>query len=448
MNRKGYHLLGIGGIGMSALAHLLLDRGYPVSGLDRHESAATQDLRARGAAVVIGNDAPLGSGKTLVYSTAIAPSHPSRQAAKKEGHPLLHRSELLAQLFGSQMPLLVAGSHGKTSTTALLAHTLLVGGRAPSFVLGGNSPSLPRHGQHGTGDLFIAEADESDGSFLCYRPFGAIVTNIDNDHFDYWKTEKKLRAGFQTFIRHIDGPEWCFWCIDDPHLKRLRPPGVSYGISSHAQLQLRAVEQCDRELTFTVVAPQRPATSFVLPLRGKHQALNALPVIGLARKLHISDQVIQQAFSSFRGVARRLEKKGEAAGVLVYDDYAHHPTAVGKVVATLKELHPSRRLIVVWEPHRFSRVQQLGSAFIAALKQADIVLITDVYSAGETPCLLATGESLQSAFCQAGQKERVYVPTQELMPHLVARVRRSDCVVTLGAGGITRISDHLLAKLR
>lgn len=447
MKRTGYHLLGIGGIGMSALAHLLLDRGCPVSGLDQRESAATQDLRARGAAIVIGDDASFAPEKTLVYSTAIAPGHPSRQRAKKEGRTLLHRAELLAQLFGSQTPLLIAGSHGKTSTTALLIHTLRMGGLAPSFVLGGNSFSLQRPGQHGTGDLFIAEADESDGSFLSYRPFGAVVTNIDNDHFDYWKTEKRLREGFQTFIRQIDAPKWCFWCIDDPQLKALDPPGVSYGVSSKAEVQLRMVEQRARMLTFTVLAPKYPATSFVLPLMGKHQALNALPVIGLARKLQMSDQAIQRAFSSFRGVARRLEKKGEARGIIIYDDYAHHPTAVEKVVATLKESYPSKRLIALWEPHRFSRVQQLGSAFIAALKQADVVLITDVYSAGESPCLEATGENLQSAFCRAGQKERVYVPKERLVSFLVARLRSGDCVVTLGAGGITRVSDELLLRL-
>ncbi|MEM7175176.1 MAG: UDP-N-acetylmuramate--L-alanine ligase [Chlamydiota bacterium] len=447
MNPVGYHLLGIGGIGMSALAYLLIELGYPVSGLDAKETDSTRALMAKGADIFIGLDAPIPAGRTVSYSTAIPEDHPSLQAAKQQQLSLLHRSQLLAELFVSKKPLLVAGSHGKTSTAALLSHTLQAAGLDPSFAIGGISPSLGQNGKPGAGELFVVEADESDGSFLNYHNFAAIITNIDDDHLDYWQTKEKLIEGFQTFIAQIAPPPLLFWCADDPILTALSPPGTSYGTSKEATLRLTAVTQQGDTLKLTLATAASPCVSFTLPLIGNHQALNATAVVGIARALGLLDSQIQAAFQTFRGIKRRLEKKGEIAGIAVYDDYAHHPTALAKTVAALKAVNQNRRLVAIFEPHRFSRMKKFKQAFISSLTRADLVIVTDIFAAGEKPLKKVTATDFCQVMNQTRREQAIYIPRADLLSFIPLLLRPGDVVVTLGAGGITYLGAKLLDML-
>lgn len=447
MNREGYHLLGIGGIGMSCLAHLLLDLGYPVSGLDVERTAKTFDLHLRGAEIAFGNHTSIPLGRTVIYSTAIPPSHQSIQEAKQSHHELLHRSEVLTELFQHKNILAVAGTHGKTSTTALLSHTLTFAGLQPSFAIGGEVLSLDRHGAYTCGDYAVVEADESDGSMLHCHGDGAIITNIDNDHLDYWKTKQALVSGFRTFSEKIKNPSRFFWCRDDSVLTSLSLPGISYGTDPEAQLRLSHLAFREETSILTVVTEKKGQAVFTLPLLGQHQALNALAVIGMARALGVTDAQIQRAFASFQGVKRRLEKKGEAANILVYDDYAHHPTAIAKVIDTLKKKEKNRRLVAIFEPHRFTRIQELKTSFISSFTQADLVIVTDICAAGEQPIPGVEAHRLCAEMTAINRKKCHYIPRANLIELLPTFLIEGDVVVTLGAGKITHVSAQLLQVL-
>ncbi|QVL58251.1 MAG: UDP-N-acetylmuramate--L-alanine ligase [Simkaniaceae bacterium] len=432
---KSFHFLGIGGIGMSALAHILLEKGTVVSGTDLSDISSLEKFGVK-------RSDRLPSKATVVYSTAIAPSHPSLLQAKKEKRPILHRSELVKTLLEGKKGLLVAGTHGKTSTSSLLTWVLISAGMDPTFAVGGILQNLRKNGGYGTGETFVLEADESDGSFLNYVGEGAIVTNIEKEHLSFWKNEKKLIEGFQTFMSQIKNKKLLFWCKDDPLLAKIHPPGISYG--KKGDLKLLSCMQKEEETIFSAQFEGKVYQDIRLPLMGEKLALNALAVFGMALKLGVDEQTLRKAFLSYKGVKRRHEKIGIVNRITIYDDYAHHPTEIKALLKSLKKGFGKRRLIALFQPHRFSRTQELLTDFKGAFKSADLSIITSIYPAGEKPIPGITGKAL---FNQVNEGDMLFLEKECLLSYLPKMLIPGDVLVTIGAGDITKIGPKLLQAL-
>lgn len=408
-----YHFIGAKGIGMSALMHILKEKGYPVSGSDKGTHSAK-------------NITPL---MRVAYSTAISPTNPEYLKAKDR---LLHRSDLLAELLTGK-PLLVAGAHGKTTTSGLLAWTLLYAGKDPTYAIGGILSNLNKNGGYGSGEYSVAEADESDGSFLKYAPYSAIITNVEAEHLDYWKTEERLLDGYQQFISHVKHE--VIYSADDPYLSVWRPPGISYGFSPHADEQILSCHQEKGHLVFSTTH----YTAIEIPLIGAHNAMNALAVFLLARSIGLEEALIRAAFLSFKGMGRRLEYRGSYQGVPLYDDYGHHPTEILTTLKAFKKEWPNHRVILVFQPHRYTRTRDCFDLFSAAFLPADQLILTDIYAAGEAPIPGVTIEALL-ATCSPSA---TYIPRPQLVEHLRTTLAPGDVLLTMGAGDITRLYDGL-----
>ncbi|MBS0615830.1 MAG: UDP-N-acetylmuramate--L-alanine ligase [Verrucomicrobia bacterium] len=442
---KHYHFIGIGGIGMSALARILLDRGVKVQGSDLSRSALVMDLEKEGATIFSEHKQEfLGSAEAVVYSTDVKVSNPEFASAKEKQLPLLHRSELLAQLMQGSKSLLVAGTHGKTTTTSLLAHVLCHAGLDPSFAVGGIVQSLGTNGRHGNGAYFVAEADESDGSFLSYDPFAAIVTNIDLDHLDHWKTEETLIEGFQKFIQKVSSQ--LVWCADDERLFSLNPPGISYGFSEDADAQIVNFTQKGWSISYDLVINGKTYPSIEVPLLGEHNAKNSAAVFTLALHLGLSQEVIRSAFATFLGAKRRMEFKGEKRGVQIYDDYGHHPTEIATTVQGLRAAIGEKRLIVAFQPHRYTRTRDLFHEFSSVFDHADLVILTDIYSAREEPIPGITGESFFQEVSSKSRAQCLFFSYATLPDRLAELLRPHDVLLTIGAGNITSIGPQVLTK--
>lgn len=427
MNEKT-HFLGIGGIGVSALAHILLEKGEIVTGSDQSQGAIVRALQSKGALL----SEEIDPQSQVVYSTAIKEGHPQLKQAKELGCSLYHRSEFLGKLMKRRESLLVSGTHGKTSTSALLAWVFLSAGLSPSYAVGGILNNTEQNGGYGESKWFVAEADESDGSFLNYGGAAAILTNLEVEHLDFWQNEQKLTQGFQQFASQV---QTLFWCCDDPLLALLGLKGTSYGTSDHATWRLEAVRQESMRLRFSIVHGKERYVDIELPLVGAHQALNACAVWALALSLGVPESAIREAFRTFKGVKRRLEKKGEAGGITVYDDYAHHPTEIRALLSSLKKATGARRLVAIFQPHRYTRTNDFMKEFAAAFDAADEVHITEIYPAGEAPIEGVTGKQLARQIPGSVYWEKF--PT----------FREGDVVVTIGAGDITELGPQILERL-
>ncbi len=423
---------------MSALARILLQRGASVQGSDPTWSYVTEDLQKAGAKIfTYHSPAHLDAPCTAIYGSAIKPEHPEYSAALENQFPLLHRSDLLAELMEGYQPLLVTGTHGKTTTSCLLTYVLQTAGYDPTFALGGVALNSYSNGEQGKGIYFVAEADESDGTFLKYPATGAIITNIEEDHLDYWKTKEALIEGFRQFAARIPALLW--WCADDPILSSLNLQGKSYGESQKADLCITRWCQKGFELDFDIAYARKIYSNIRLSLIGLHNVANGAAVFGMALDLGVPEDAIRKAFATFKGVKRRLEKKGEKNGALFYDDYAHHPT---EIVTTLKGLRAAvgeKRIVVVFQPHRYTRVRDCWQEFTKAFTDADVLFITDIWSAGETPIpgfdvARLTREIQQSSF---------YVPRVSLVQEVAKFIRPHDVVITLGAGDVTEVCNQL-----
>lgn len=435
------HFLGIGGIGMSALAHIALDKGLEVSGIDRSDTEIVKELRRKGATIHIGDGVHLDSRMTVICSSAVSQTHPALQAAKAMNCQLLHRSQFLKHLMESKRSLLIAGTHGKTSTTALLTCVLMSAGSDPSYAVGGILRNTGKNGCHGKGDYFVAEADESDGSFTEYvGGYGGIITNVEQDHMNYWKTEESLLKGFATFASQIEN---LFWCADDPLASSLELHGQSYGTSEKADWQLYDVHQDGTSLEFSVSHSGRHFKNIRLPMIGSHQALNATAVWGMCIQLGIPEESIRDAFLKFTGICRRLEWKGEARGILVYDDYAHHPTEVLVTLNALKKVYIDKRLIAIFQPHRYTRTRDCLQLFATSFEGADVVYITEIYSAGEDPISGITGKVLSDVVPGSSFMNN----DEELLEEVVGMAREGDVIVTVGAGSITNFGPKILHSM-
>ncbi len=442
------HFIGIGGIGMSGLARILLKQKISVSGSDIASSYITENLTQAGAKVYIGHSAQhITPDMTIVYSTDINKENPEFQAAALLNCKILHRSDLLIQLMQGYKSLAVTGTHGKTTTTALLASVLREAGWDPSFAVGGVIPHLQLNADKGKGEYFVAEADESDGSFLKYHPYGAIVTNIDTDHMDYFKNEEGLCQAFHQFMLQVTSPDHLFWCGDDICLQRLHPAGISYGVSSSCLL--RASQYCQRgwSIHFDVQYQGKTYPDVEVALTGPHNALNALAVFGLCLNLGIAEPVIRKALRDFSGVCRRCENKFEKNGLLFLDDYAHHPTEISTTLKAVRTAIQERRLIAVFQPHRYTRTKDCLGTYKNIFDEADLLYVTDIYSAGEEPIDGLSSEWIMKELHQYAQVPCRYLPRAQLAAEIVKELRPHDVLITLGAGDITRLSSELESRI-
>jgi UDP-N-acetylmuramate--alanine ligase len=448
-----YHFIGIGGIGMSAIAHLLLAQGENVSGSDELDSSIIFGLRAEGARVDIGHSAAnVKDVDAVVYSSAIRRDNPELQAAREKGLPLLKRAQALAQMMEGKETITVTGSHGKTTTTALVSHLLLRAGLRPTVVAGGIVRNIGTNARFGDGIFLVAEADESDGSFLYYHPRFSLVTNVDNEHLDYYKDFPNLVRAYSQFIYQTRQDGCLIACYDDPVLREILSgypyPYLSYGLQEGAQISARGVRFTGLRASFEGIFNGASIGEFEVALGGEHNVVNSLAVIALAIKLNIDLAVVKEALVSFQGAARRLEVKFERGGLIVIDDYGHHPTEIRATLAAAKRL-PHQRLIVIFQPHRYSRTRLLFNQFAQSFAEVDQLMITDIYAASEPAEEGVTAESLVTAVRAQQTRTKVkYLPKTEIVSEVLKIAQPGDIIVTLGAGDITKISDELARCLK
>lgn len=444
-----FHFIGLGGIGMSALARILLQRGEKVQGSDLKTSELLQELGREGAKIQIGHqEAAIEAGTTIVFNTDIPPDNVELKKAKQLNLKIFHRSDLLDRLMENQQPLLVTGTHGKTTTTALLAATLIEANLDPTFVIGGILKSMNTNGRAGKGAYFVAEADESDGSFLKTPGFGAIVTNVDKEHLNYWKTKESLINGFYQFFKQVKTPSHLFWCKDDPILRSMNPPGFSYGFSWDADCVISNFLTLDNGIQFDITFQGKKYSDIQLSLFGRHNALNGAAVFCQAISLNVNENSIRQAFRTFSGTRRRLENIGSVQTIDIYDDYGHHPTEISCTLKALRERIRERRLVVLFQPHRYSRVQDLFDEFLKCFQEADELIITDIYSAGESPIEGVTSANLYTKLRDKLGAHVRFIPRAHLEITVANLLHPGDVVLTLGAGDITSAAKDLLNKVR
>lgn len=442
------HFIGIGGIGMSGLARLLLAEQRVVSGSDQYSNSLIDELQARGANVRIGHDARnVTADATIIYSSGIPENNPEYQEALKLKCKLLHRSDLLLALTHQHKVLGVVGTHGKTTTSALLSHVLCEANFEPSFAIGGILPGKKTNSQKGKGEYFVAELDESDGSFLKFQPYGAIITNIGSDHMDYFQTKEKLISDFKKFTTQVSSLKHLFWCKENMYLKEMSPEGISYGFNECSQLRIFNLVQTGWSICYDVCFEGKTYLNITIPLIGVHNALNSLAVFGLALSLGIEETVIRNAFNSFPGVSRRCELKGNVNEIIVLDDYAHHPTELSSTLNAIRLAVEEKRVILVYQPHRYTRVRDCLGSFAGIFDEADEVFLTDIYSAGETPIAGISYENILEENDQATPNIQ-YVPFDKIVQEVIAIAKPHDIIVTMGAGNITEISTEIVEALK
>ncbi|WP_328467111.1 UDP-N-acetylmuramate--L-alanine ligase [Actinoplanes sp. NBC_00393] len=447
------HLIGIGGVGMAGLARLLLTRGVPVSGSELREWPALVALRALGGTVHMSHvESNLDGVDTVVYSTAIPQDHIELAEARRRGLRVLHRSEALKAAMTNRQSIAIAGTHGKTTTTSIMTVILQHAGHDPSFVIGGEISEAGAAGHHGSGPHFVVEADESDKSFLIYRPHVAIITNIEGDHLNNWGDLDSLKAGFLEFGSLADG--FVVTCADGPGTEELiaglRAAGktvYTYGESAAADLRISEIVSTVSGVRYQAELDGKPLGELKLALPGKHMGLNSAATVLTALKLGLPLDKVVEALESFPGVRRRFERKGIAAGVRVYDEYAYHPTSVKAALRTLREVAGDGRLLVVFQPYRVYRTRDLQAELADALQVADEVICMEVFGPGETRGPGEGGRALTAAI-ELPAEQKVFVPDWEDVPgEVVRRSRPGDVVVTMGAPPISLMGDELLAAL-
>ncbi len=451
---KHIHFVGIGGIGMSGIAELLLNLGYKVSGSDLHGSAITGNLEALGAVVFQGHKGEWIEGADVVVtSSAISPHNPEVIAARENFIPIIQRAEMLAELMRlKKFGIAVAGSHGKTSTTSRGAGRLARAGLDPTIVVGGKVDSLGGNAKLGQGEFLVAEADESDGSFLKLSPILEIVTNIDLEHLDYYRDLGHIKETFLQFINKIPFYGAAILCLDDENVADLLPSItrriITYGMSPQADVYGENIFFAKGRVHFTVKKAGLELGSIDLAPPGKHNVYNALAVICIGLELEIPFSVIAEALGSFAGVQRRMQKKGELHGITVVDDYGHHPTEIRATLAAIKEAWPEKRLVVLFQPHRFSRTKALFKEFLTCFRQADCLVMTEVYAASEEPVEGTNSKVLLEEIKRHGQRNTHYIPeVEEMAPLLLPLLQENDLVLTLGAGNIVRVGEKLLVLM-
>ncbi|MEB2346021.1 MAG: UDP-N-acetylmuramate--L-alanine ligase [Deltaproteobacteria bacterium] len=448
------HFVGIGGIGMCGIAELLHHQGIRVSGSDLREGPSVARLRSLGVPVAIGHaQGHVGEADVVVFSSAVRPGNPELVEAERRKIPVIPRAEMLAELMRLKDGIAVGGSHGKTTTTSLVAHVLDAAGLDPTAVIGGRvlHPGGRSTARLGAGPLLIAEADESDGSFLRLAPVIAVVTNIDPEHLDHYGSVEALHEAFVAFANRV--PFWglAVVCLDHPGvqaiLPRLTRRTVTYGFSPQADLMADEARLDDGGMRFLVRRRGELLGELHVALAGEHNVRNALAALAVALELEVPFAEVASAMARFPGIERRFETKGEAAGVRVVDDYGHHPAEIRATLAAARQLHPGR-VVVVFQPHRYSRTQLLFDDFATAFHQADVLWVTEIYAAGEDKLPGVDGRALADAIRAHGQREVRFAPDLDAVPaELAAVLAPGDLVITLGAGNVSALGPRLLAAL-
>ena len=455
---KRVHFVGIGGAGMSGIAEVLANLKFDVSGSDSVESPNTRRLRDMGAQVHIGHDAALVQhADVVVISSAVKESNPEVAAARAAKIPVIPRAEMLGELMRLQHGIAIAGTHGKTTTTSLVASVLAQGGLDPTFVIGGRLTSAGANARLGRGEYLVAEADESDASFLHLQPYMAIVTNIDADHMDtYGGDFSRLKQAFVEFLHNLPFYGLAVLCIDDPVVREIIPqvhkPVRTYGVSADAQVRATDITQDGLQMRFTV---QLPGSDIGVPITlnhpGQHNVLNALAAIAVAHELHVPQGAIQEGLANFGGIGRRFQINGQVAikggDVLLVDDYGHHPRELAVTIEAARAGWPQRRLVVAFQPHRYTRTRDLFDDFCTVLGDLDPVVITEVYAAGETPIAGADGRALCRAIRARGTQPIFVEKVEDLPLRLKDILKPNDLLLTLGAGSIGQVAANLAHTL-
>lgn len=454
---KVIHFVGIGGIGMSGIAEVLHNLGYEVTGSDLKESETTKRLRELGIKVHIGHKAEnIDDAHVLVVSSAVSDNNPEVAEARGRSIPVIPRAEMLAELARLKYGILVAGAHGKTTTTSLISTILAHGGLDPTVVIGGRLKATGSNARLGQGEFLVAEADESDGSFLKLSPTIAVVTNIDREHMDFFRTMDALKDAFLSFINKIPFYGTSIVCVENEHLRGLLPSVhrryITYGFTDKAELCAENVKKGFMSVSFEVVYKGRNIGEFTLPLPGTHNVLNSLAAIGVALILKLDVSGIRDALKGFSGIQRRLEFKGEADGIKIYDDYGHHPAEIRATLKAVKEgLLSSRqagKLLVLFQPHRYTRTRDLIDEFSTSFHDADSLVVLDIYPAGEKPLEGVNSELFVERIMKAGYGTVIYKKSREdAISHIISNIKAGDIVLTLGAGNVWKAGEEILGRL-
>ncbi len=457
MNRKTKHIhfVGIGGIGMSGIAELLLNLGYKVSGSDLNGSAITENLAGLGGIIFQGHSKDWIEGADVVVtSSAISENNPEVVQARESNVPVIMRAEMLAELMRlKKNGIAIAGSHGKTSTTSMVSWMLASAGLDPTIVIGGKVDALGGNAKLGEGEFLVAEADESDGSFLKLSPVVEVVTNIDLEHLDYYRDLEHIKETFLQFIDKIPFYGAVIVCLDDQNIADILPAikkrTITYGVTPQADIYGEQIYYKNGRVYFTVKDADGTLGNIDLAPPGIHNVYNALAAVCVGLELELPFEKIQAGLRSYDGVQRRMQHKGEVDGITVVDDYGHHPTEIRATLEAIKQAWPQKRLVVLFQPHRFSRTQALFKDFQTCFHKADYLAMTDIYAASETPIPGVTAESLLAATRQHGQRYTKYVGELEgLAAEMLPVLQEGDLVLTLGAGNIVRAGEELLLLLQ
>ncbi len=449
------HMIGIGGSGMSGIAEVLVNLGYEVAGSDLRESAVTQRLAAKGVEIFIGHRAEnVGSADVVVTSSAVNRANPEVAHAREARIPVVPRAEMLAELMRYRHGIAVAGTHGKTTTTSLIAAIFGEAGLDPTFVIGGLVNSAGSNAQLGASRYLIAEADESDASFLHLQPMVTVVTNIEADHMEtYGGDFAVLRRTYLEFIHNLPFYGVVVLCIDDPVVRELLPDvsryAITYGFAEDADFRITGLNPRGLATAFTIQRPDGTSLPIELNMPGEHNVLNATAAVAVASDEGLEDAAIQRGLSGFAGVGRRFTHMGELklahGAALLVDDYGHHPTEVRATLSSARQAWPERRVVMIYQPHRYSRTRDLYEDFVAVLSRSDVLILLDVYPAGEEPIAGADGRSLSRSIRQRGEVEPIFAERIEEVPQLLRSViRAGDVVITQGAGNVGGLARDLL----
>ncbi|MCK9200606.1 MAG: UDP-N-acetylmuramate--L-alanine ligase [Gallionella sp.] len=459
---KNIHFVGIGGSGMNGIAEVLLNLGFKVSGSDLAESAVTQRLQALGVSIHYGHAADnLKEVDAVVTSTAVKADNPEVVAARERKIPVVPRAVMLAELMRLRQGIAIAGTHGKTTTTSLVTSVLAKGGYDPTFVIGGRLNSSGANARLGTGEFIVAEADESDASFLHLTPILAVITNIDADHMEtYGHDFEKLKSAFVEFIEHLPFYGRAMVCVDDPNVRDILPritkPVTTYGFCEDAQIRAVNVRHEGGKMRYTALCRHNSVPidlDVTLNLAGMHNVLNSLAAIAVALEVGVEADAIVAALAEFEGVGRRMQRYGEipladGGSFTLLDDYGHHPVEMKATLAAVRGAFPDKRLVLAFQPHRYTRTRDLFEDFVQVMCSVDALLLAEVYAAGETPIVAANGRALMHALRVAGQSEAVFVEQIADMPQAILQMARDgDVVITMGAGSIGGVPGKLVRSV-
>jgi UDP-N-acetylmuramate--alanine ligase len=446
-----YHFVGIGGAGMSGLAKIMLEKGKHVSGSDLVASANVKRLIEKGAEISIGHTAEnIHSGMdSVVYSSAIPPSNEELCAAQELGLNVISRGELLARLMCESRGIAVVGAHGKTTTSSMISLMLAANGFDPTFIIGGEVNDMGSNAGLGTGEYLVAEADESDGSFLKLAPYGAVITNIDNDHLDYYKNLGIMKQAYQQYVNQILDGGFVVLCTDNEHVRGLDPGGaeaITYGLTGDPVYKATDVDRQEFTTGVSVLQNGRLIGRLVLSVPGMHNVLNALAAVAVGMRLGMSFEQCAGALKSFTGAQRRFQLVAQLDGIKIIDDYAHHPTEIRALLRASESLS-RRRTIAVFQPHRYTRTQFLREEFGNAFQEADLVIVTDIYSAGEQPIAGVTADLIVQALKRNGKEVVFLNKLDEVVDYLKRTTRSGDLILTIGAGNVWTVGRNLAREL-